>query len=77
VLLPETDAAPMEAVLDRLRQVLAQAAAEGPSPVTVSMGAATFDRAPVDVDEMLRVADRILCEVKAAGRNHVRHERVV
>src|SRR5262249_44704853 len=76
VLLPETEAASVDAVLDRVRQVLGQAAVESRSPVTVSMGAATFERPPANVDEMLRVADRMLREVKAAGRNHLRHERV-
>ena len=76
VLLPETEAASVDAVLDRVRLVLAEAAVETESPVTVSMGAATFARPPANVDEMLRVADRMLYEVKAAGRNDVRHERV-
>ena len=76
VLLPETEAASVDAVLGRVRLVLAEAAVETESPVTVSMGAATFSRPPASVDEMLRVADRMLYEVKAAGRNDVRHERV-
>jgi diguanylate cyclase (GGDEF)-like protein len=77
VLLPETEATSVDAVLDRVRLVLAEAAVENESPVTVSLGAATFSRPPASVDEMMRVADRMLYEVKAAGRNDVRHERVV
>jgi diguanylate cyclase (GGDEF)-like protein len=85
VLLPDTDGGSVVSVLDRMRLVLVQEAAERPSPdahplpdgpapaVTVSLGAATFSRAPMSVDEMLRAADRMLREVKASGRNGIRH----
>jgi diguanylate cyclase (GGDEF)-like protein len=63
-------------VLDRLRLVLVQAATEKGTPVTVSLGAATFERPPLSVDEMLRAADRMLYDVKQNGRNGVRHDRV-
>lgn len=77
VVLPETEAASVEAVLDRLRLVATQSAAENGAPVTVSLGAATFERAPASLDEALRAADRLLYAAKAGGRNGVRHERVV
>lgn len=76
VVLPDTDPASVEAVLDRLRLVLVQAATEKGTPVTVSLGAATFERPPLSVDEMLRAADRMLYDVKQNGRNGVRHDRV-
>jgi diguanylate cyclase (GGDEF)-like protein len=76
VLLPDTDPVSVEAVLDRLRQVLVQAGAEKGAPMTVSLGAVTFERPPLSLDEMLRAADRMLREVKTNGRNGVRHEIV-
>jgi diguanylate cyclase (GGDEF)-like protein len=77
VLLPDTDAAAIDAVLDRLRLVAVQAAAENGAAITVSLGAATFERPPHSVDEMLRAAERILHQAKAGGRDGTRHERVV
>ena len=76
LLLPETDGAVVDVVLDRVRLVLTQAAAESGSGVTLSMGAATFERPPVSLDEMLRAADRMLDEVKAAGRDGLRRAQV-
>jgi diguanylate cyclase (GGDEF)-like protein len=76
VLLPDSDPFAAESVLDRLRHVLVQAAAEKGIPLTISLGAATFQRPPTTLDEMLRAAARLLAEVKANGRNAVRHERV-
>jgi diguanylate cyclase (GGDEF)-like protein len=76
VVLPETEPASVEAVLDRLRLVATQSAAENGSPVTVSLGAATFERAPASLDEALRAADRLLAAAKSDGRNGVRHEHV-
>lgn len=76
VVLPDTEAASVGTVLDRLRLVLVQAAAEKETPVTVSLGAVTFERAPLSVDEMLRAADRLLYDVKANGRDGVRHDRI-
>jgi len=76
ILLPDADIASVEAVLDRLRLVLMQAAAENGAPVTVSLGAATFQRPPSSLDEMLRAAGRMLHDAKASGRSAVRHDRV-
>ena len=75
ILLPDADVASIEAVLDRLRLVLMQAAAENGAPVTVSLGAATFQRPPSSLDEMLRAAGRMLHEAKAS-RSAVRHDRI-
>ena len=76
ILLPDADVASIEAVLDRLRLVLMQAAAENGAPVTVSLGAATFQRPPSSLDEMLRAAGRMLHDAKASGRSAVRHDHI-
>ena len=76
ILLPDADLSSIESVLDRLRLVLMQAAAEKGAPVTVSLGAATFQRPPASLDEMLRAAGRMLEDAKANGRNGVRHDAV-
>jgi diguanylate cyclase (GGDEF)-like protein len=76
MLLPDADVESIESVLDRLRLVLMQAAAEKGAPVTVSLGAATFSRPPSSLDEMLRAAGRMLHDAKASGRSAVRHDRI-
>jgi diguanylate cyclase (GGDEF)-like protein len=76
ILLPDADLASIESVLDRLRLVLMQAAAEKGAPVTVSLGAATFQRPPSSLDEMLRAAGRMLHDAKTSGRSAVRHDRI-
>jgi diguanylate cyclase (GGDEF)-like protein len=75
ILLPDADIASIEAVLDRLRLVLMQAAAENGAPVTVSLGAAPFQRPPSSLDEMLRAAGRMLHDAKTS-RSAVRHDRI-
>jgi diguanylate cyclase (GGDEF)-like protein len=74
VLLPDADLASIASVLDRLRLVLMQAAAEKAAPVTVSLGAATFSRPPASLDEMLRAAGRMLQDAKTNGGTGVRHD---
>jgi diguanylate cyclase (GGDEF)-like protein len=74
VLLPDADIASIASVLDRLRLVLMQAAAEKAAPVTVSLGAATFSRPPASLDEMLRAAGRMLQDAKTNGGTGVRHD---
>jgi diguanylate cyclase (GGDEF)-like protein len=74
VLLPDADLASIASVLDRLRLVLMQAAAEKAAPVTVSLGAATFSRPPASLDEMLRAAGRMLQDAKTNGGTGVRYD---
>ena len=76
ILLPDADLASIESVLHRLRLVLMQAAAEKGVPVTVSLGAATFQRPPASLDEMLRAAGRMLHDAKTSGRSAVRHDHI-
>jgi diguanylate cyclase (GGDEF)-like protein len=74
VLLPDSDPSSIESVLDRLRLVLVQAAAEKGAPLTVSLGAATFPRPPSSLDEMLRGAARLLEAARTSGGGGFRHE---
>jgi GGDEF domain-containing protein len=41
-------------------------------PVTMSIGAASFSRAPATLEEAIRVADDLMYEVKRSGKDHVR-----
>jgi diguanylate cyclase (GGDEF)-like protein len=62
----------LEQVQDSLRALMTQR----DWPVTFSIGAVTFDRAPTDLKELLPAADSIMYTVKRGGRNGLRHVRV-
>jgi diguanylate cyclase (GGDEF)-like protein len=76
VLLPDSEPSSVEPVLDRLRLVLMQAAAEKGAPLTLSLGAATFPRPPVTLDEMLRAPARMLAAARMNGGGGFRHDVV-
>lgn len=71
VLLPETGPDAAEAAVARMHASLAKHMREAGLTVTMSMGAATFEEAPRTLDEMVRAADDLLYEAKAAGRDRV------
>ena len=76
VLLPETDPDGAMAVLWKLRRRLQRAMDKRRWPVTFSIGAVTFTRAPRDAEDIVRHADRLVVSVKLEGKNQVRHETV-
>ena len=68
-LLPDTGPSAAMRAAERLRAAVA--AADGPEPVTASVGWATLEPGE-DADDLVRRADDALYEAKAAGRNCVR-----
>lgn len=72
LLLPETDADSALAVVENLRSALRDA--RGAGTATVSMGVATFERPPRDLNEALERADAMMYESKRGGRDMVRLE---
>lgn len=76
VLLPETDPDGAMAVLWKLRRRLQRAMDKRKWPLTFSIGAVTFTRAPRDAEDIVRRADRLVVTVKLEGKNQVRHETV-
>ena len=76
VLFPETDADGAMAALWKLRRRLQRAIDARNWPVTFSIGAVTFTRAPRDAEDIVRRADRLVVTVKLEGKNQVRHETV-
>jgi diguanylate cyclase (GGDEF)-like protein len=75
LLLPETDYATAAPLLDEVRIRAREDLATLGLPLTLSMGAVTFESAPPDVNTMTHLADELMYEVKRAGRDAVRHRR--
>jgi len=73
VLLPETGPEPAWIVLRKLHNAVRIALAEAGWPVTASIGAVTCVVPPADVDELVRLADQLMYDVKRIGKNQVHH----
>ncbi len=76
LLLPETNADAVKPLLERLQQRVREEMARGGWPVSASIGAVCFERAPDHGEQLLRRADALMYEVKAAGKNAIRIENV-
>jgi diguanylate cyclase (GGDEF)-like protein len=72
VLLAETDARAAEVVTTKLHGAVQAAAAQARWPLSLSIGAITFNTMPANADEMLRQADQVMYTVKTGGKNAVR-----
>ena len=76
VLLPETGAAEADTVFRKLEERLAEIMRTGDWPVTVSVGAATFEKPPSSVEEMVGLVDELMYAAKMSGKNRL-EKRVV
>jgi diguanylate cyclase (GGDEF)-like protein len=74
ILLPETGPGPAQVVSRKLQERLLGVVQQNEWPVTFSIGAITFISPPATVDEMLRLADRLMYSAKKSGKNQIRHE---
>jgi diguanylate cyclase (GGDEF)-like protein len=73
ILLLDTDATHASSLLRSLRTAIATETMARGLPVTVSVGATTYRRAPASVTALLRQPDALLYEVKRDGGHAVRH----
>lgn len=71
ILLPETNSEQARSVICKIREKLNAAMAEESWSVTFSMGVLTCAEIPVTVDEMIKIADSLMYEVKKSGKNSV------
>jgi diguanylate cyclase (GGDEF)-like protein len=71
LLLLGTSPSSVTALLDRIRVSLAEAMNERGWPVTVSVGALAFERAPVSLREAIHDADALMYRAKRSGKNRV------
>lgn len=73
LLLPETPFAQAETALTKLRNRITEAMEEGRWPVSVSVGAVTFEASANSADQALRLTDDLMYEVKVEGGDGLRH----
>jgi diguanylate cyclase (GGDEF)-like protein len=74
ILFPETGPDSAQIVSRKLQERLLSVVQQDGWPVTFSIGAITFISPPPTVDEMLRLADRLMYSAKKSGKNQIRHE---
>jgi diguanylate cyclase (GGDEF)-like protein len=72
IVLPDTDEDGAAVVLSRVHGALRAEAAVRGWPIGFSVGSLTFRRAPASVDIMVSQTDRVMYEVKRAGKDAVR-----
>jgi diguanylate cyclase (GGDEF)-like protein len=75
VLLPETGEEAAFTAVQKIHQEILQIMREHQWPVTLSVGALTFNEPPETVDEMLRNADHLMYSAKKGGKNSIRFQR--
>lgn len=73
VLLPNTAKEGAAHAAEKIREHLSEAMQANQWPVTFSMGVATFSTHPLNLDEMLGYADRLMYAVKNEGGDGVRY----
>ncbi len=73
ILMPETDDAAAETVVQRMHQQLTAVVARGQWPISFSIGVVTWTTPPRTVDFMLKRADDAMYAVKNDGKNRVAH----
>ena len=71
ILLPETDQSAAQTVIAKAFKHLSDEMKDQGWPITISAGTITFSRGARSVDAVLELADGIMYEVKAEGKNNV------
>ena len=74
LLLPVTDSAAARVVIEKLRQQALEAMRDRDWPVSLSVGAITFNRPMGSTREMLKTVDDLMYQVKKSDKNNVRHD---
>lgn len=72
ILLPETDEQNVQAVVKKLRSKLLSEMQSNEWSVTFSIGVMTYIEAPQNTDEVIKLADHLMYEVKRNGKNSVK-----
>jgi diguanylate cyclase (GGDEF)-like protein len=73
IMLPGANHIVAHSIAPRLQKVLTEKMREQGYPVTFSMGVLTFLTPPENVETMLKLADKMLYQVKNAGKNAIEY----
>ncbi len=73
ILLPETPAEAAATFLNKIHSQLNRAMSARNWPVSFSIGAVTYPKAPPGVEEVIKKADMLMYEVKRSGKNRLLH----
>jgi len=74
ILLPETGRDVAEVIMQKVQKIHLEIMRNHGWPVTLSIGVVTFMRPPSTVDEVLKIADRLMYTAKDKGKNGIRYE---
>ena len=69
IALPQTDSAAARKIIQELRRQLKEALGQIRLPATLSIGVVTLPRMPVNMLEVIRIADQLMYDVKKKGKN--------
>jgi len=76
ILLPETPTAAAATLLEKIQHQLDLAMSGKGWPVSFSIGAVTYPKAPPGVDEAVKRADMLMYDVKRSGKNRLLHKEI-
>jgi diguanylate cyclase (GGDEF)-like protein len=77
LLLPETGPEGAAALLTRIHELISNEMAAAGFPVTFSVGAITFHRPLLDVDQMVQRIDALMYRAKKTGKGRIEHQTVL
>jgi diguanylate cyclase (GGDEF)-like protein len=72
ILFPETGFDTVRSAVEKIKDRLAEIMQEHRWPVTFSFGVVTFEEPPASIDQMIKVADSLMYDVKNNGKNGIR-----
>lgn len=73
VLAPEMSAEAAQGFIERMQKRLRETMQQHRWPVTFSIGAATYNYAPLSLDELIKSADDLMYAVKRREKNSIKH----
>ncbi len=73
ILMPETGADVVQIIMTKLQNNLLTEMRRHKWPITLSIGALTFNKVPDSADEMLNMADQLMYTVKNNGKNDIHY----
>ncbi|MEO0233876.1 MAG: GGDEF domain-containing protein [candidate division WOR-3 bacterium] len=76
LLLPETDYKLSDNILKRLKDVVLIEVKKNDYPVTLSIGAITFNKFDYEINDMIKQADDLMYKIKREGKNNVEHKNL-